>query len=227
MRRADRFAKMTALAALDAWTRAAHACSDIPLDRVGLIVATGFGPHPRGFKFLDGILDCGDAAALPTDFSHSVHNAAASYVSELLALRGPTLTITDFEVAFEHAVQLAQCWLADGFCDRVLVGVAEELGDVMLHCAARMTDRAITPGEGAAFFVLARPDIPGIATLDVRTHAARGVANPAAPTPPFGHAATQAAFNLLANLLDHPIAIDNPALLPTSSPRAALVLHKR
>jgi hypothetical protein len=221
MRRADRFAKMTTLAAIDAWSRAAPHCIDIPLDRVGLIVSTGFGPHVRGFKFLDGILDCGDSAALPTDFSHSVHNAAASYVAEILGLRGPTLTTTDFEIGFESVVQLAQCWLNDKVCDRVIVGAAEELGEVMLHCAARMTDREIVPSEGAVFLALGPSDVKGIAALDVSAMPASG----SGLTAPFGHSASQSAFHLLAALLRGDGAIDNVALLPaSSSPRAATLL---
>src|SRR5579862_2988645 len=100
MRRADRFSKMAAVAALDAWNQAHQ---NVLMDRVGLIVASGLGPYIRTFRFLDGILDGGDTNASPTDFSHSVHGAAAAYITELLDLRGPGLTITDFENIFEQS----------------------------------------------------------------------------------------------------------------------------
>ena len=105
---------------------------------------------------------------MPTDFSHSVHGAAAAYITEILGLRGPGLTNTDFENGFAECVQLAQCWLNDGVCDRVLVGAADELGDVMLRCAAsiaRTRTARVTPGEGAVFFVLGPANVPGVATL--------------------------------------------------------------
>jgi hypothetical protein len=167
MRRADRFTRMAVAAATDAWNAARQGCAGIGPERIGLFLCSGFGPHCRGFRFLDGILDMGDTAASPTDFSHSVHGAASAYISRLLDLRGPSLNSTDFEIGFEEAIRVAQCWLDEGACDRVLLGAVEELGEVYLHCASRMLGDAagIRPSEGAAFFVLARHDVPGVARL--------------------------------------------------------------
>ena len=83
----------------------------------------------------------------------------------MLDIRGPGLTVTDFENCFEQSIQLAQCWLAAGTCDRVLVGAVEELGDLLTHCASRLDSR-LTPGEGAVFFTLGPADLPGLAHLD-------------------------------------------------------------
>ena len=168
MRRADRFIRMAAIAALDAWTRAENTCAEIPKEQIGLIVTSGLGPHCRGFKFLDDILDHGDSDALPTDFSHSVHGAAASYIAGLLDLRGPSLTATDFEIGFEQAVLLAQCWLHQGTCQRVLVGAIEELGETMIHMASHLLQcrQSISLGEGAVFLMLGMPDVQGIARID-------------------------------------------------------------
>jgi hypothetical protein len=213
MRRADRFSKMAAIAANDAWNQARQ---DMPMDRVGLIIASGLGPYLRTFRFLDGILDGGDTNASPTDFSHSVHGAAAAYITELLDIRGPGLTVTDFENSFEQCIQLAQCWLASGTCDRVLVGAVEELGDLLIHCASRL-DGHLTPGEGAVFFVLGPSDLPGLAHLDATGLSSRAdmqIADdpPILPvkkalqptttfTPYFGHLATTSAFQILGGLL--------------------------
>jgi 3-oxoacyl-(acyl-carrier-protein) synthase len=234
MRRADRFAKMAAVAALDAWSGGQSACAGVAMDRVGLIISTGFGPHGRGFRFLDGILDCGDSAALPTDFSHSVHGAAAAYITELLDLRGPAMTHTDFEIGFSQAVLMAQCWLAEGTCDRVLVGAVEELGEVMIDCASRMlnNDAGVTPGEGAVFLTLAPSDIAAAAHVDASTPSTPSTAiDPAHAnrfTPHFGHSASSAAFELLAALLTSPAAsIDNVATFTPSSRRQAATLLLR
>ena len=171
MRRADRFLKMAVLASLNAWTAAENACGKLDGNRVGVIVATGLGPHARMFRFLDGILDFGDTSALPIDFSHSVHNAAGAYITELLDLRGRSFTITDFEAAFEQAVLLAQCWLAQGACSYVLLGGVEELGDVMLRFTTRTLAEcgksgAIVPGEGAVFLALGPAGIAGCVQID-------------------------------------------------------------
>jgi hypothetical protein len=208
---------MAAIAACDAWKQTPQ---DVPLERVGLIIASGLGPYNRTFRFLDGILEGGDANASPTDFSHSVHGAAAAYITELLELRGPCMTVTDFENGFEQSVQLAQCWLADGTCSRVIVGAVEELGDVLLHCVGRL-DARVAPGEGAVFLMLGPSDLAGVAHLDatrlpehvdllmvddppllpadvpLQITAARTTSF----TPHFGHIATGSAFQILGALL--------------------------
>jgi 3-oxoacyl-[acyl-carrier-protein] synthase II len=169
-RRADRFTRMAVLAASDALQDSGLGAT-LDKARLGIIVATALGPHATTFSFLDGILDFGDAAVSPTAFSHSVHNAAASYIAMTLDVRGPTLTVTHFQFAFQQAVLLARTWLDDGRCDAVLVGTVDELGAVMHHICGRMTkppaDGRIkpfafsaapetVPGEGSAFFLMTR-----------------------------------------------------------------------
>ncbi len=212
------------------WPRSPHPiagpaqdpCERIAKERIGLIVSSGFGPHCRGFRFLDGILDCGDSDALPTDFSHSVHGAAAAYITEILELRGPSLSTTDFEIGFEQAVGLAQCWLDQRVCDRVLVGAVEEIGEVLLHCASRLLGKeAFVPGEGAVFLMLGPPDAGGfvrleattlprdldLLMLDVPALPSTAVQKPAMVarctttfSPYFGHTASSSAFQLLGGM---------------------------
>ena len=251
LRRADRFTRMAVIAASDAWERAEPSLNNVPPDRIGLIVSSGFGPHGRSFKFLDGILDCGDDAALPTDFSHSVHGAPAAYITEILNLRGPSLSIADFVTGFEQAVQQAQCWLADGTCDRVLVGAVEELGAVLLHVASRLLnyDQRIAPSEGAVFFVLSREDVPdGVARLTVADkpgavdlllidHPIIGLPTPDPAvfvgsltwsfSPHFGHNPSSAAFQLLGGLLAlrPPLSVDNAATFRPSCDASAATLR--
>jgi len=169
-RRADRFTRMSVLAASDALLDSGLAAG-LDKNRLGVIVATALGPHATTFSFLDGILDFGDGAVSPTAFSHSVHNAAASYIAMTLEARGPTLTVTHFHFAFHQAVQIAGSWLAEGRCDAVLVGATDELGAVMQQVCSRMATPAAdgrikpfacsaqpecVPGEGSVFFLLTR-----------------------------------------------------------------------
>lgn len=169
MRRADRLSRMAVLAAMEA--RDKNGLDEVDPERIGVILATGLGPHQRTFRFLDGLLEFGDDAGSPTDFSHSVHNAPAAYVSSVLQVRGPVHTVTDFDFGFQHALRLAECWLENDRSDVVLLGMAEELGEVMLHVCSRMLDMpakglmrpfafaerpAIVPGEGSIFLALER-----------------------------------------------------------------------
>jgi 3-oxoacyl-[acyl-carrier-protein] synthase II len=189
-RRADRFTRMAVLAAADALQDSGLGAS-VDKSRLGIIVATALGPHATTFSFLDGILDFGDAAVSPTAFSHSVHNAAASYIAMTLEVRGPTLTVTHFHFAFHQALEIARSWLGQGRCDAVLVGTVDELGVVMHHVCGRMVKPAAddrikpfafssspetVPGEGSAFFLMTS-DLAG---------AAYGSINPAVVAVPDG-----------------------------------------
>lgn len=200
MRRADRLSKFAVMAAVDAWNDSAAAGMDP--SRVGIVLATALGPHVRTFEFLDGILDFGHAAASPTAFSHSVHNAAVSYIAGALQTHGPTLTVTDFHFAFHQALEIAQCWLDEGRCDGVLVGAAEELGEVMLHVCQRMIPAAqgVVPGEGAAFLLLSNQRESNYGTLSLETDVPAGavVANHSAL---FGNMMTDSAFHCIAAAL--------------------------
>jgi hypothetical protein len=169
MRRADRLSQLTVLAAGDA-------CRDAGLDATasdgtGIVVATGFGPHVTTFRFLEEILTYGDQGPSALVFSHSVHNTAASYLATLLDLRGPAVTVAQTDFAFHEALLLAESWLAEDRCEQVLVGAAEELGEVMRYvchvkCPAPSDGRLrpfhfaarpeTVPGEGAFFFLLRR-----------------------------------------------------------------------
>ena len=173
-RRADRFTRLALLAAADAWQDSGLALHTPP-DRLGVVIATGLGPHATTFGFLDGILDFGEAAASPTAFSHSVHNAAAAYIATTLNVRGPTLTLTHFHFAFHEALQTTSCWLAERRCDAVLVVAVDELGSVLEHVCSRLLVPAAdgrikpfacaappdaVPGEGGVCLVLTRNPTP-------------------------------------------------------------------
>ena len=164
IRRADRFSKIAVLAAYDAIRDGG--CSN---GSMGVIVCTGLGPHATTFRFLDDILNYSDSSVSPTIFSHSIHNAAASYVAKVLKCTGPTLTVTQFHFSFQQALLLAGAWLSEGRCGHVLVGCVEECGSVMESIYSEKlkaeTGSKMNPsgcgnkhspglGEGSVFFLL-------------------------------------------------------------------------
>jgi len=170
-RRADRFCKMAVLAAYDAF--ADSGIEKLESEKIGVIVSTSFGPHKTTFSFLDNILDYGDMGVSPTIFSHSVHNAAASYISSALNINGPVCTLTDFYFPFHEACKLAESWIDQGRCKYVLVGTVDELSPAMeyicdqklnisedekIDCFA-FSDKAKTvPGEGSVFFLMGKKE---------------------------------------------------------------------
>lgn len=165
-RRADKFSKMAILAAYDALEDGGITVNKKSL---GIIVATGFGPHATTFRFLDDILNYGDQNVSPTVFSHSVHNAAASYVASVLNVNGPTITLTQLTFSFQQALILAKSWLKEKRCEYVLIGAVEELSKTLEYIFNRKLrvaeDGQIKPfvfsrnseavaGEGAVFFLV-------------------------------------------------------------------------
>ncbi len=168
LRRADKFSKMAVLAAASAVTNSA--VLDIDKKRLGVIVASAFGPQVTTFDFLDGLLDYGEANVSPTIFSNSVHNAATSYVAEVLGVHGPCLTITQFQFSFQTALLMARVWLDEGRCDYCLVGAVDQYGEVLgyiqNHKLSLAKDGRIkpfnfkptyqVPGEGSVFFLVSR-----------------------------------------------------------------------
>ncbi|MBI4705414.1 MAG: beta-ketoacyl synthase chain length factor [Deltaproteobacteria bacterium] len=96
-------------------------------ERVGVIVATGWGAIVSSFGFLDAIIDKGDSLASPVCFAQSVHNAPASIVSATLGATGPILTVTGFSHAWPRALWIALDWIERGSVDLVLLGSAEQM----------------------------------------------------------------------------------------------------
>ncbi len=165
LRRIDHFSRMALLAAALALEDAGNPEVN---DRMGVIVATGYGATRTTFAFLDSVLENGDVCASPTLFSGSVHNAAAAQISMLMGICGPNLTVSRFDLSIPEALLIALIWLAEGRVTSVLVGGVDEWCPVLGHCHHRFFGkndlspmRPLDPdqqsavvAEGAAFFFL-------------------------------------------------------------------------
>ncbi len=91
-----------------------------------LICVASFGPLSTTFGVLDDILDYPEDQILPTRFSHSVHNAAASYVAAQFHITGPSYSVTGFEDPWSDALALAESLLATGAPQVLLFSVEEK-----------------------------------------------------------------------------------------------------
>jgi 3-oxoacyl-[acyl-carrier-protein] synthase II len=167
-RRTDHFSRMALLGAHLALEDAG--ALECPRGRMGVVIATGYGPTRTTFSFLDTVLDDGDACASPTHFSNSVHNAPGAHVAIQLKATGPSLTVSQFEMSVASALLTAQSWLAEGRVGSVLFGAVDEACAVLGYCWKRyfsssrslqiapfaLDRQSAVPGEGAAFFLLDR-----------------------------------------------------------------------
>ena len=120
LRRPDRLTQI-ALSAADA------AMENLTLEgETALITVTAYGPATTTCKVLDDILDYAEEEILPTGFSHSVVNAAGSYIGAALKIHGPTFALAGFEDPFYEAADLARTLLSAGSCRQVLIVAADE-----------------------------------------------------------------------------------------------------
>lgn len=168
LRRIDRYSKMGLLGAHLALQDAGLLGTD--LSRLGVVVASGYGATATTFAFLDSIIGDGDICASPTHFANSVHNAAAANISIMLGAKGPSLTVSQFDMSAPSALLSARQWLVEGRVDAVLFGAIDELSDLIGYLWQRQrapfftgatsplatdTESSII-GEGAAFLLLTR-----------------------------------------------------------------------
>lgn len=170
LRRVDHFSRMAVLGSFLALEDAAMLGNDH--GHLAVVVATGYGAARTTFAFLDSVFDNGDALASPTQFSNSVHNAAAAHISISLKAQGPTLTVSQFEMSVPSAMLAACQWLEDQLVDTVLLGGVDEYCGVLGYCWQRFfestpnagmqplnwEDQSAIAGEGATFFVLTRDE---------------------------------------------------------------------
>ena len=158
LRRIDHFSRMALLAAGKAMKD-----TDPSLflkENTGVIMATGFGALKTTFAFLDSYIEKGDKLASPTHFSNSVHNAAAAHVSICYGIKGPNLTVSQFDMSFFSALTTAGAWLETEKVETVLLGTSDVFCEVLGYCINKFSsikgDYSYSFGEGAAFFLLTR-----------------------------------------------------------------------
>ena len=95
-------------------------------DDTALLTVSSYGPAATTERVLDDILDFPEEEILPTGFSHSVINAAASCLGTAHRLHGPVFALSGFEDPFFEAVGLARALLSGGACRRALIVSADE-----------------------------------------------------------------------------------------------------
>jgi 3-oxoacyl-[acyl-carrier-protein] synthase II len=168
LRRVDHYARMAILASHLALEDAGMG-NGLP-ENTGLIVATGMGPTANTLDLQAADVALTDLALSPILFSNSVQNAAAAYISMLLKIRGPSLSINQYEMAVPLAFQTALDWLEEGRTETVLVGsidcFSKALHEASLNCRDLKNgdsgQRAVPVGEGSSFFILTRSGAQGI-----------------------------------------------------------------
>lgn len=182
LRRVPHYARIGLLGALRAMETAGWNKDTERDTTTALIIGSAYCGAQMSMDFMDSLLDQGPRLSSPTAFSHAVNNMGAGLLSLLLGLRGPCHTVSQFELSFAGALQLAAITLHAGRAQRVILGALDEMDPRFVHCCAQADKPELLPlppQEGAAFFCLQRPESAGEKPLlliswqaDTGTHAA-------------------------------------------------------
>jgi len=136
--------------------------------KMGIIIATGYGSTCNTFDLQHSVITEAAPFCSPTQFSNSVHNAAATHISILLKEMGPNLSVSHYDMSITSAFLSAYQWLQEERVESVLVGSVDEYNKILgyfRHCfynkgnkkagfAGKMNQEYAIIGEGANFFVL-------------------------------------------------------------------------
>lgn len=143
IRRMSRFAKISLFSACDAIQDSGL---DIQGKTVGIIQGSVYGPIISGIQAFDDLIDFGDNQLSPTNFSGSVFNTAATYLSLTFGIQGPTLTHTSGLDTLYNSLQTAALWLENGSADYVIVGIGDEYTPFFdRHCLTVQQPTALLP----------------------------------------------------------------------------------
>jgi len=138
--------------------------------KMGIIIATGYGSTCNTFDLQHTVITEAAPFCSPIQFSNSVHNAAATYISILLEEMGPNLSVSDYDMSITSAFLSGCQWLQEERVDSVLIGSVDEYSKILgyfWHClynndngkegfTNKMNLEHAIIGEGANFFVLTR-----------------------------------------------------------------------
>lgn len=158
LRRAPRLAKLALSCALDVVRPEGETAS------TALILLSAYGSVGPTFDFLDSIINDGANLASPTAFSHSVTNMSAAYLSQLLHLTGPALSLT--QPSFAAALEAAELLLKSEQAETVLLGAVSEYSETMSAVEKKAGRPPALFSDGAVFFRMGRA--AGLLTNDCK-----------------------------------------------------------
>jgi len=172
----DRVTALTSVCCQEALEEAGTVVDDTTSPRIGVVLGTTLGSLKSSSDFeRDTLVHARPYMVNPRLFPTGVMNFAAGQVAIRFGLRGVNATLAGGDVAFFNGLRYAATMLGHGRAEVMLTGAAEEFTPHRAW-AAHLTGGTAAPlGEGAAMFVLTRPDAPSWTGPDRWAHV-RGVA---------------------------------------------------
>jgi len=157
IRRMSHFAQISLLSAGDA---VKDSGLDIAGKSIGIIQGSVYGPIISGIQAFDDLIDFGDDQLSPTNFSGSVFNTSATYLSLAFNNKGCALTHTSGLDTLYNSLLTAFLWLKNGEADYVILGIGDEypLFFDNRHLTTDCATGLLPTGEGWTTFILSKDD---------------------------------------------------------------------
>lgn len=126
--------------------------------RTGVVASLFLGCLVYSIRFYRQLSNDGRHFASPLLFPETVFNSPLSHAASVLGLGGPVYSQVGDTSCWATALRTAQCWLAKGRADHVLVLGAEEFEPHELDAfrAAGLFRQRLTVAEGAGAMLLSR-----------------------------------------------------------------------
>jgi hypothetical protein len=156
LRRMGHYERMGLLSAIRCLEKAAGDFKNLPCaaERMGIILATCYGPIDNTFSFLDLALESGHNLASPTAFSTSVYNILATSISMHIGITGPALSVSQGIHSMGAAIIQAGLLLSSRTSDYVLLGIIDQYSLYLNRLISELNDPAILPAQDIALFML-------------------------------------------------------------------------
>jgi len=141
---------------IEAVEQALRAAPQVDRTRTGIVASFFLGCLVYSVRFYRQITDEGRRFASPILFPETVFNSPLSHVVATLSLGGPVYSQIGDKTCWASALRTAQCWLARGDCDHVIVLAAEEFEphEVDALQAGGLLRGGLQPCEGAIALLL-------------------------------------------------------------------------
>jgi hypothetical protein len=149
---------------VEAISQALEAAPHVDRARTGVVAAFFLGCLVYSVRFYRQITDEGRRFASPVLFPETVFNSPLSHAVATLGMGGPVYSQIGDKTCWASALRTAQCWLANGDCDQVIVLAAEEFEphEVDALHAGGLLRGGLQPCEGAVALLVGPADGPGI-----------------------------------------------------------------
>lgn len=160
LRRMGHYERLGLLCAFMCLEKATGDCKSLACapERMGIIIATCYGPVDSTFSFLDSALESGHSLTSPTAFSTSVYNILSTTISMQTGITGPALSLSQGAHSLSAAILQADLWLKSRRADYVLLGAVDQYSAQLNSLISELNDSAIIPSQDLALFMLLTND---------------------------------------------------------------------